>query len=208
MDDGFIEAWAAHHHLRIIDNSTDFEGKMNRLIREISYVLGEEAPYRTKRSFVVAYPDIAQLEAMPGCERVEISQVYLRSDPDTEVRVRKIGSKGWNTFYLTEKRIEGDRKRLVRRQRLTLREYENILGQADPSRHPLQKTRYCVPFDGQCFEVDVFPCWDDQALAQIELTSKDVEVRFPPELKVLREVTDEPAYRSAALAAAPFGATH
>ena len=208
MDDGFIEAWAAHHHLRIIDNSTDFEGKMDRLIREISYVLGEEAPKPTKRSFIVAYPDIAQLEALPGCERVEISQIYLRSDPDTEVRVRKIGSDGWNTFYLTEKRIEGSRKRLVRRQRLTLREYENILGQADPARRELTKTRYCLPYQGQCFELDVYPWWDDQAILQIELTSPEAEICFPPEVEVIREVTDDPAYRSAALASAPFGATH
>ncbi len=206
MDDGFIEAWAAHHHLRIIDNSTDFEGKMDRLIREISYVLGEEAPRQTKRSFIVAYPDLAALEAVPGCERVEISQTYLSSDPDTEVRVRKIGSEGWNTFYLTEKRIEGARKRLVRRQRLTLREYENILGQADPARRELTRTRYCLPYQGQCFELDIYPQWDDQAILHIELVSADVEVNFPPGIEIIREVTDDPAYRSAALASAPADA--
>lgn len=208
MDDGFIEAWAAHHHLRIIDNSTDFEGKMNRLIREISYVLGEEAPYRTKRSFIVTYPDIAQLESMPGCERVDITQTYLHSEPDTEVLVRKIGSEGWNTFYLTEKRIEGTRKRLARRQRLTLREYENILGQADPDRSELTKTRYCLPYQGQCFELDTFPGWDDQALLQIELSSTDAEICFPPGIEVLREVTEDPAYRSAALASTPSDEAH
>ncbi len=206
MDDGFIEAWAAHHHLRIIDNSTDFEGKMDRLIREISYVLGEEAPRQTKRSFIVAYPDLAALEAMPGCECVEISQTYLSSDPDTEVRVRKIGSEGWNTFYLTEKRIEGARKRLVRRQRLTLREYENILGQADPARRELTRTRYCLPYQGQCFELDIYPQWDDRAILHIELVSADVEVNFPPGIEIIREVTDDPAYRSAALASAPADA--
>ena len=206
MDDGFIEAWAAHHHLRIIDNSTDFEGKMDRLIREISYVLGEAAPYRSKRSFLVEYPDISWLESLPNCERVEISQCYLHSDPDTEVRVRKIGSEGWNTFYLTEKRIEGSRKRLVRRQRLTLREYENILGQADRTRCELTKTRYCLPYQGQCFELDILPNWDNQALLQIELVSTDVPVNIPPQIKVIREVTDDIAYHSKALAKNNCGA--
>lgn len=43
MDDGFIEAWSGHPHLCVIDNSTDFEGKMDRLIHEICLVLGEDA---------------------------------------------------------------------------------------------------------------------------------------------------------------------
>ncbi len=206
MDDGFIEAWASHHHLRIIDNSTDFEGKMARLIREIAFVLGEDAPYAFKRSYLVAYPDIAALETMPSCGKVEITQFYLRSDPDTEVRVRKIGTSGWNTFYLTEKRVEGDRKRLVRRQHLTLSEYDNLFRQADPERREIRKTRYCLPFEGQCFELDVFPWWDDQAIIQIEVADRDVEVRLPPQVGVLREVTDDPAYRSASLSLKSFDA--
>ena len=31
-----ITAWTGHPHLRIIDKSTNFEGKMQRLINEIS----------------------------------------------------------------------------------------------------------------------------------------------------------------------------
>ena len=36
MDDKFIAAWTGHPHLRIIDNSTDFEDKMRRLIAEVN----------------------------------------------------------------------------------------------------------------------------------------------------------------------------
>ena len=36
MDDKFINAWSKHPHLTIIDNSTDFENKMKRLIDAIS----------------------------------------------------------------------------------------------------------------------------------------------------------------------------
>ena len=32
LDDKLISAWTGHPHLRVIDNSTDFEGKMRRLI--------------------------------------------------------------------------------------------------------------------------------------------------------------------------------
>ena len=39
MDDKFIAAWTGHPHLRVIDNSTDFEDKMKRLIAEIASFL-------------------------------------------------------------------------------------------------------------------------------------------------------------------------
>ncbi len=41
MDDKLIEAWTGHPHLRIIDNSSNFDDKMRRLISEISAFLGE-----------------------------------------------------------------------------------------------------------------------------------------------------------------------
>ena len=42
LDDKLIEAWCAHPHFRIIDNSTNFAGKMRRLIGEISAFLEEK----------------------------------------------------------------------------------------------------------------------------------------------------------------------
>ncbi|MBQ5825462.1 MAG: ATP-binding protein [Clostridia bacterium] len=41
LDDRMISVWNGHPHFRVIDNSTDFEGKMNRLIEEIAVFLGE-----------------------------------------------------------------------------------------------------------------------------------------------------------------------
>ena len=39
LDDRFIKAWSSHPHFRMIDNSTDFKGKMERLIHSISEFL-------------------------------------------------------------------------------------------------------------------------------------------------------------------------
>lgn len=41
LDDRLIAAWAAHPHLRVIDNSSCFEEKMNRLVHEIALFLGQ-----------------------------------------------------------------------------------------------------------------------------------------------------------------------
>ena len=58
LDDKIIAAWTGHPHLRIIDNDTDFELKMKRLLDEMTAFLGEEAPRDIKRRFLIDYPDI------------------------------------------------------------------------------------------------------------------------------------------------------
>ena len=200
LDDKFIESWTGHPYLRVIDNSTDFEGKIRRLIKEISYFMGELVAFEIERKFLIEYPDVAWLESLPNCERVDIEQYYLRSDEHRELRIRKRGTRDWNTFYLTEKEIDGTKKHLIRRQRISLREYENLLSQADPSCRKIKKTRYCLTYEGQYFEIDVYPCWDDKAIIQIEMSGEDDPISFPPEIKVIREVTNDPHYRNSMIA--------
>ena len=208
LDDKFIEAWTGHPHFRVVDNRTDFEGKLKHLIREITYFLGELAPYEMERKFLISYPDLAWLDSLPNCQKVPIVQYYLRSEPEQEIRIRQRGQSGEAIFTFTEKAIEGTRKHLVRQRRLTEREFEMLLLQADPKMREIRKTRYCLTYEGQYFEIDIFPCWNDQAIAEIELSLEDEEVRFPPQIKVLREVTGDPTYRNAVIASKPKGATH
>lgn len=208
LDDKFIEAWTGHPHLRVIDNRGDFEGKMRRLMREITYFLGELAPFEIERKFLIRYPNTDWLESLPACRKVEIVQTYLRSDPDEEIRIRQRGSGENSMYYFTEKRLVNGRKQMRTQRRLTPGEYQLLLMQADPSMRRIEKIRYCLTYEGQYFEIDIFPCWDDQAIAEIELSSADVPVVFPPELEVIREVTGDPRYRNASIASLPKGATH
>ena len=208
LDDKFIEAWTGHPHFRVIDNRSDFEDKMRQLMREITYFLGDLAPYEMERKFLVEYPDVAWLESLPNCQRVEIVQSYLRSEPDQEIRIRQRGTGESCMYYLTEKRIDSHHKRMELQRRLTEREYLTLLMQVDPKLRQISKTRYCLTYEGQYFEIDLFPCWDDQAMVEIELTSEDAPVNFPPELRVIREVTGDPNYRNAVIASKPRGATH
>lgn len=83
-----------------------------------------------------------------------------------------------------------------------------LMMQAGPARREIRKTRCCVTYEGRHFEIDVFPCWNDQAILEIELTSEDAPVRLPDELRVIREITGDPRYRNSAIAALPKGATH
>lgn len=202
LDDKLIAAWTGHPHLRIIDNSSDFERKMKRLISEIASFLGEPEPYEIERKYLIEYPDIKALMKLPNCEKVEIIQTYLRSENGEEVRIRQRGSDGHYIYYETRKRnVRGSGlTRLETEKRLTKDEYLTRLMDADPERRPIRKDRYCLADGNQYFEIDVYPFWKDQAIMEIELSDPEEEIRFPKQVKVIREVTEDEKYKNASLA--------
>ena len=76
LDDNLIAAWTGHPHFRVIDNATDFDGKMKHLLSEISSFLGEPEPFEIERKFLIEYPDISILNSLANCQRIEIIQTY------------------------------------------------------------------------------------------------------------------------------------
>ena len=200
LDDRIIAAWTGHPHFRIVDNATDFEEKLERLLHEILSFLGEPVPLEIERKFLIRYPDVQWLESQPNCRRVEISQTYLLSDPDEEVRIRQQGTDGSYSYYETVKKPIDGLKRVEVERHLTQKEYLKRLMDADPNKRTIRKTRYRLMYEGQYFEIDLFPFWSDKALCEIELSDEHTPVKLPPALQVIREVTDDAAYRNAALA--------
>ena len=200
LDDKLIAAWTGHPHLRIIDNATDFEDKLKRLIAEISSFLGEPEPYEIERKFLIEYPDVIALEKLPNCQRVEIIQTYLTAPAGEESRVRQRGIDGNYIYFQTTKKKVTELKRVEVERRLSKDEYLRLLMDADPACRPIRKTRYCLTFDNQYFEIDVYPFWKNKAILEIELADESAEIRFPAQIKVIGEVTDDDSYKNASLA--------
>ncbi len=200
LDDKLIAAWTGHPHLRVIDNSTNFEDKLLRLLSEISSFLGEPVPMEIERKFLVEYPDMKWLANLPGCRKVDIIQTYLLSPEGEELRVRQRGENGSYIYFKTAKRKVGGAARVELEERLSQKDYLRLLMEADPARRPIRKTRYCLTYDNRYLELDLYPFWQDRAVLEVELRSEDEEIRFPPELKVIREVTQDEAYKNASLA--------
>lgn len=201
LDEKLIAAWTGHPHLRVIDNTTDFENKMKRLIKEISSFLGEPEPLEIERKFLIEYPDLALLESLASCQRIEIIQTYLNAPAGDEVRVRQRGMNGNYIYFQTIKRKESEVKRVEIERRLSQAEYLRLLMDADTSKRQIRKTRYCLTYDNQYFEIDVYPFWKDKAIVEIELSDENTEIRFPEAFRIIKEVTDDPSYKNAALAA-------
>ncbi|MBE6817556.1 MAG: CYTH domain-containing protein [Ruminococcaceae bacterium] len=200
IDDKLIAAWAGHPHLRVIDNATDFDDKIKRLIEEISAFLGEPEPLEIERKFLIEYPDIPALEKMPNCRKVEIIQTYLSCNDEEEIRVRQRGENGKYIYFQTIKKRVSGLKRIEIERRLSQQEYLTLLMQADTSMHQIRKDRYCLMFKNQYFEIDIYPFWNDKAICEIELKNENDEVCFPQFIKVIKEVTEDSAYKNASLA--------
>ena len=200
LDDKIIAAWTGHPHFRVINNETDFEEKMRRLMREIATFLGGPEPLEIERKFLIEYPDIAWLRSLPNCSRIDIIQTYLTAPEGEERRVRQRGHDGHYLFTMTTKRALTGMKRIEVEKRLTKDEYLAALMETDVTRRQIRKTRYCLTWGIQYFEIDVYPFWDDKAIVEIELSDENEPIDFPPQLHVIREVTDDPAYKNAELA--------
>lgn len=201
LDDKLIAAWTGHPHFRVIDNSTSFEEKMIRLIKEITSFLGEPTPMEIERKYLIARPHQKALEQLPNCERLDIVQTYLKSeDPAEERRIRQRGCNGNYIYFMTRKKKAKGIGRVEIEERLSQEEYISLLVEADPAYRPIHKERYCLSENGLYYEIDIYPEWKDKAIMEIELHSEDQEVVFPEEIDVIREVTGDPAYSNHELA--------
>jgi len=197
-DNKLIKAWTGHPHFRIIDNSSNFENKMKNLIKEISLFLGEPEPYEIERKFLIEYPNIAWLNK--NCKKLEIIQTYLNSNDDEEIRVRQRGINGNYIYTQTIKKTINDLKRIEIEKRLSKDEYLNLLMNADTTKHSIRKTRYCLIYKNQYFEIDIYPFWHDKAIIEIELNNEEQKIEIPSQLKVIKEVTHDKNYKNSELA--------
>lgn len=200
LDDKLISAWTGHPHFRVIDNSKGFEDKMKHLVAEISSFLGEPEPYEIERKFLIDYPNIRELETNPNCKKIEIIQTYLNSESGDEVRVRQRGENGNYIYFKTIKKKVDDIKRIEIERRLTKDEYLTLLMDADTSKKQIRKTRYCLTYESQYFEIDVYPFWNDKAIVEIELNDENADIIFPDYIKVIKEVTEDEKFKNSSLA--------
>ena len=201
LDDKLVAAWTGHPHLRIIDNSTAFEEKLERLIAEMNSFLGEPEPFEIERKYLIQYPDTALLDLLPNAKKVDIIQTYLKGrDDGTQIRIRRRGMDGHYIYYRTEKRRISPTRRVEVEERLSEQEYLKLLMDADTTARPIRKTRYCLAENNCYYEIDVYPEWKKQAVLEIETRDESEEVVFPEYIHVIREVTGDSRYSNYALA--------
>ena len=191
LDKKVIKAWTGHPHLRVINNHDDFENKLNRVLSEISKVVGLPQQAQQERIFRVELTG-----EIPECSVSMITQTYLVTEPGNEVRLRRrewSGGKVVNV-HRSKKRIN-DNEVIETERQVDNNLYEQMLSQADPYRYTIRKKRQSFIWKGQFFEVDTFmePV-SNLVMMETKGVTEQETVNFPPFVKVLEDVTGNSKY--------------
>lgn len=149
-----------------------------------------------ERKFLVVPPNILTFP-LREVERWQIEQIYL-AHPGS--RVRKIQIKEEHQYFYTRKnRISALTRRELERE-ISLECYLRLLKYADPKRVPLRKLRLRYKEEGLCWELDLFERFPNLALLEVELKDESQVFVAPKQFKIIKEVSDDPAYSSSSLA--------
>jgi len=160
--------------------------------------MAEKNAPEIERKFLIAYPDIRYLDENAG--HSHIVQTYLNSETGSSSRVRKRVYPDKTVYTYTEKKHITAVRRMEYEREIDEREYTELLKKADTSRNPVEKERYCLDYENQMFEIDVYPFFTDRAIMELEIEEETQIIVFPPEIKVIREVTEDKRYTNASFA--------
>ena len=164
---------------------------MQRVIREISNVLGLPQPVTEERKYLVELTG-----QLPETIDSDILQTYLVSEPGTEVRLRRrtwLSGKVVNVHNTKKRTGPGEQIETERQVENAL--YESLLQQADPYRQSISKRRQSFIWQGQYFELDTYKgVLQGLVILETKGIADAEDVNFPPFIRVIQEITGNKEY--------------
>ena len=195
MDELTLNAWIGHPRLKIVDNSTDFEGKVERVLKEIYNDLNEFAPTGHIRKYLVSLDSTVEENITNVSEKMDIVQHYLKSnDENIERRIRQIGIGDNYTYYYTEKNTVNNARTFKRERKINEKLYLSYLSEIDNQLFTIIKTRYCFVYENQYFKLDIFNNDNNYGILEIEATNQNDEVLLPNFLDIKEDITKYTIY--------------
>lgn len=190
LDKKIVAAWTGHPHLRVINNHEDFNNKLNRVLKEISNVLGLAQPIEEERKYIVELTG-----EVPNAIESDIVQTYLTGEPGSEIRLRRRGFAGKFVYVHTTKKRISDSEQIETERQINSNLYESMLQQADPYRQTIHKHRKSFIWKGQYFELDAFsePI-SNLMILETKGIANNESVKFPPFIRVIEDITGNTKY--------------
>lgn len=159
-----------------------------------------KAPLEIERRFLIEYPDIAALEAMPGYRVKHIEQTYLSADGSfAGGRIRRVTEDDSVKYVYTYKERLSDMTRLEYEREIGEAEYLELMERRQPGTITIVKDRHVFSFAGLIYELDIYTFWDDKATLEAEVDSEEREIPIPPCVKLIKEVTSDRRYNNSQL---------
>ncbi|KAK9731567.1 AAA domain [Popillia japonica] len=206
LDDNAAAAWIGHPYFDVIDNSTDFEGKMRRMIGSVCQKMAIDTGDRLlqnsrKLKFLVKGP-LPSDDVFPRFQDFEVVHTYLHSNSPNQVRLRKRGQKGYFSYIHTVRRQRQPGGQVVEvKTQINHRDYINMLAQKDKSHFTIYKKRRCFLVNNQYFQLDIYeepshPRCKGMILLETYTTLEVTNLgkRLPQFINIEKEVTGDPNY--------------
>jgi len=206
LDTKAAASWVGHPYFDVIDNSTDFEGKIRRMIGAVCHKIGLDTGDRLltnskKHKFYVRGP-LPEDSLFPPFQDFEVVHNYLQSNSPNQVRLRKRGQKGYYSYIHTVRRQNQPGGQVIEvKTQINHRDYINLLTQKDNSHFTIYKKRRCFIFNNQYFQLDIYeqpshPRCKDLLLLETysALDEELLMATLPTFLNIEREVTGNPDY--------------
>jgi predicted ATPase len=168
VDRKIQKAWVGHHNLYVLDNSTDFEGKLQRLVEAMAKLVGlpTNLSRKTAKFLLRGPPDLSNFTV--DYHIFEVEKVYLvnqdasssNDDEYTFIRKRSTVSKdgsvyGGSTYGVTTVEKTPNGQILEKKRIMNSREYASSMKQRDPSRHIVRQQRISFLYNYQSFNIHV-----------------------------------------------------
>jgi len=196
LDKKLQQAYVWSPKLSVIDNSSDFWGKLLKVEQEISHILGIPEPIEKENKYHVRVRDwnkIYSISRMVNIEQTYLSEIWALNEE--RVRARSV-DKAYPTYFYTRK-IPFGNDRIETESIIWNKEYFALKQKWVAT---IRKVRYCFLHKWQYFELDVFNnisnFWENEALLEIELTKDRSEIDIPDFLEVIENVTQNPNFKN------------
>jgi CYTH domain-containing protein/predicted ATPase len=196
------KAWCGHPHLRIINNSTEFQNKIHRALTSIMTFLGEPTPIESERKFIISFSSEELGKSGIPFNKSEIVQHYLANSLETgELRIRRRGNNNlWVHTMTTKIPIPGNAAaREEIEEPIEGNEYWSLINNNPEALH-IQKNRTCVVHNDTYFEIDEFPQMPGFHIMEVETEDLEGVIQPPPGIQILAEVTGNKEYGNYRLA--------
>ncbi|KAH9525729.1 TRPL translocation defect protein 14 [Bulinus truncatus] len=202
LDSITANAWVGHPYFDVVDNSTDFETKISRMIAAVCSRVGIDtkdrlAPNSFKRKFLVS--KIPPEKDFPHYQEFHVIHDYLVTPSrKMQARLRKRGQNGNWTYTHTIRRPEINDQSVELRMPISDKDYDILLAQRDDQHYTVYKIRRCFLWNNHYFQLDIYqnsapPKCSGLMILELYTTEMDSPI-LPDFLTVVKEVTKDPEY--------------
>ena len=154
-----------------------------------------------ERKYVIELPDFSCLREMSGYTVSEITQIYMPTVLGVSHRVRRRVCADRIVYTETKKRRIDAMSAYEDEREIDELEYDALVKLRDTSLHPITKQRHTFVYQGQLFELDVYPEWKNSCIMETELDERTRTVEMPDFIRVIRDVTGMREYSNHSMAA-------